>query len=516
MKTLLTFLAISLYLFSAQAQNCDNYEDCYTKGKSEKVAETAIAYFTNAIKHAKKENVNPSAVYLWRGVKYYNLSKGPESTKENEAAEANFLEALKNNPNDYNNVDWLSVLYQIKIKDYNKGIAFLDNQIALNPDNAMLYYNRGNIHRYFKKYDLAYADFKKGFEIMEAGTQSVEISKDKQGLLPTFYALLKLKAENKNVHDQESLAILERANKLVPNRDQLLSELSLAYLDNGNSTKAFEIAHQTLELQEFKNAVDAYKTKIPGAQAVLAYEAYTKGNYDEASYRASAAANDDQRIYRHPAIVYYAAIIIYDRYSRLYPDKWTSHQSNILRRLEEAATLADGTVYQFMADDARKYANAIKSPSGKPENDPNYELDFKEFLVNFPNLPSNFSFTSTSIQGYDITNIPFAKKWLRLNGALTAIGQIKKCGENHIMVIALQEGQRTSFRFMKIGPKGEYLGWKGITSLQLYGGKAQYNMQVDISTKGNELIVKERDTYIQTGKTHSDVRKVNCAEEWKI
>ena len=107
----------------------------------------------------------------------------------------------------------------------------------------------------------------------------------------------------------------EKANQLVPNNDQVLSELSLAYLDNGNSAKAFEVAHQTLQLQEYKQYADAYRTKIPGAQAVLAYEAYTKGNYDEAGYRSSTAADENQRVYRHPAIVFYAAIIQYDRYT---------------------------------------------------------------------------------------------------------------------------------------------------------------------------------------------------------
>lgn len=516
MKTIITTIILSMFLVPMIGQNCDNYEDCLAKGKVEKSAENAIEFFSKAIKHTNKENVNPSTAYLWRGMKYYGLSKGPESIKENENAETDFLEALKNDPDNYNIVEWLAILYQIKAKNYVKGVAFMDSQIALKPNNAMAYYSRGNINRFYKKYDLALADFKKAYEIMEAGTQSQEISKTSQGYIPTFYALLKLKNENKSVHNEETLAILEKANKLVPNNEQILSEMSLAYLDNGESSKAFETAHKALELQEFKGHTEASKTKIPGAQAVLAYETYTKGNYEEAAFRSSAASDENQRIYRHPAIVFYAAIIQYDRYTRIYPDKWEVQVAGITRRLEEAATLADGTVYQFMADDAKKYLDAIKFPYGKPENDPNYELDFKEFLVNFQNLPSSYSFTSQTIKGYDITNIPFVKKWLRLEGELTAIGQIKKCGENHIMVVALRDGQRTDFRFMKIGPKGEYLGWKGISSFQLYSGKAQNTMEINISVKGNELIVKEKNTYLSTGKSHGDERKVNCAEEWKI
>jgi|GEM_PF-6166312 len=510
------YIMLLLVVAPLIGQNCDNYEDCLSKGKSEKVAENAIEYFSKAIKQANKENVNPSTAFLWRGTKYYGLSKGPESKKENENAEADFLEALKNDPDNYGIVEWLAVLYQIKAKDYVKGIAFMDSQIALKPNNAMAYYSRGNINRYFKKYDLALADFKKAYEIMEAGNSSVEIDKTSQGYIATFYALLKLKNENKIVHNEESLAILEKANKSFPNNDQIMSELSLAYLDNGNSPKAFEVAHQTLELQEFKSYADAYKTKIPGAQAVLAYETYTKGNYDEASFRSSAAANENQRIYRHPAIVFYAAIIQYDRWSRLYPDKWLDHVANITKRLEEAATLADGTVYQFMANDAKKYLDTIKFPYGKPEDDPNYELDFKEFLVNFEKLPSSFSFTSKTIKGRDITNIPYTVKRLRLEGEVTAIGKITECNGNHIMVMSVGKGNTTYFRFMKIGPKGEYLGWKAITSLTLYGGKATGLMEVNLSVRNTELTVKEKNTNFETGKSYSDVRKANCAEEWKI
>ena len=190
MKTLFTYLAISLFICSAQTQNCDNYEDCFAKGKTEKVSEDAIDYFSKAIKLANKENVNPSMAYLWRAVKYYGLSKGPESKKENEAAEADLLEALKTDPDNYSIVEWLAVLYQIKIKDYDKGVAFMSSQIALKPNNAMAYYNRGNIHRFYQKYDLALADFKKGYEIMEAGTQSPEISNDKKGVYPNVLCLV--------------------------------------------------------------------------------------------------------------------------------------------------------------------------------------------------------------------------------------------------------------------------------------------------------------------------------------
>ena len=449
-------------------------------------------------------------------MKYYGLSNGPESKKENENAETDFLEALNTDPDNYGIVEWLAVLYQIKAKDYDKGVAFMDSQIALKPDNAMAYYSRGNINRFYKKYDLALADFKKAYEIMEAGNSSVEIKKGSQGYISTFYALLILKNENKSVHNEETLAILEKANKLVPNNDQILSELSLAYLDNGNSTKAFEVAPQALQLQEFKAYSDAYKTKIPGAQTVLAYEAYTKGNYDEAGFRSAAAANDDQRIYRHPAIVFYAAIIQYDRWSRLYPDKWLDHVANITKRLEEAATLANGTVYQFMADDANKYLDAIKFPYGKPEEDPNYELDFKEFLVNFEKLPSNFSFTSKTLKGRDITNIPYTVKRLRLEGEVTAIGKITECNGNHIMVMSIGKGSTTYFRFMKIGPKGEYLGWSAITSLTLSGGKATGLMEVNLSVRNTELTVREKNTNFETGKSYNDERKANCAEEWKI
>lgn len=514
MKTIaITFIFIFFLIVPLLAQDCNSYEDCFAKGKTEK---DGVEYFSKAIKLASKENINPSSAYFWRASLYYNLSKGPDSKKENENAEADLFEALKNNPENYNIVGYLAVFYQLKAKDYNKGVAFMDSQIALKPNNAMAYYDRGNIHRYYSKYDLALADFKKGYEIMEAGTQSQEISKNTQGTIPTFYALLKLKTKNANVHNEESLAILEKANKLVPNNDQILSELSLAYLDNGNSAKAFELAHQALQLQEFKNAADAYKTKIPGAQAVLAYEGYTKGSYDEAAYRSSAAADENQRIYRHPAIVFYAAIIKYDRYTRLYPDKWSVNEANITKRLEEATTLADGTVYQFMADDAKKYLEGIKFPHGRPENDPNYELDFKEFLVNFEKLPSSFSFTSQTLKGRDITTIPYTVKRLRLEGEVTAIGKITECNGNHIMVIGIRKANTTYFRFMKIGPKGEYLGWSAITSLTLYGGKATGLLEVNLSVRNTELTVREKNTNFETGKSYSDVRKANCAEEWKI
>ncbi|MGV8946836.1 MAG: tetratricopeptide repeat protein [Lutibacter sp.] len=513
MKIILTSIILTLSLTSMLGQNCENYEDCFAKGKTEK---EAIEYFTKAIKFAQKENMNPSRAYFWRGIEYYKLSKGPESIKENKSAEADFLEALKNDPDYYSIVDYLASFYKVKAKDYAKAIAFMDSQITLKPNNAMAYFDRGNIHRYYNKNDLALADFKKAYEIMEAGTQSPEMSKSYQGYIPTFYVLLKLKNENTNIHTSETLAILEKANQLAPNNDKILSELALAYFDDGNSAKAIEIAKQALDLQEFKKDSDAFKTQIPGAQVILAFDAYNRGLYDEASYRSGAADAENARIFPHPVIAFFRAIISYDRFSRLYPNQWLNYQTLITKRLEKAVELADGTQYQSMADDAKMYLDKIKFPYGKPEDDPNFEIDLKDFLINFDKLPSSFSFTSRAVKARDITKMPYTKKRLRLDGDIGAIGKITECGGNHILIISLRNGSSTYFRFMKIGPKGEYLGWKPITSITLYGGKASSLMEVNISVRNNELIVKTKDTYFETGRSHSDEIKANCTEEWKI
>lgn len=75
MKILITSLILTLSFSPLLAQKCDNYDDCLSKGKSDR---DGMEYFAKAIKYAKKENKNPSDAYFWRGVKYYNLSKGPE------------------------------------------------------------------------------------------------------------------------------------------------------------------------------------------------------------------------------------------------------------------------------------------------------------------------------------------------------------------------------------------------------------------------------------------------------
>jgi len=516
MKTLIIYSFLSLFILTTQAQNCDNYEDCFAKGKAEQNSNNAIDYFSKAVKYANKEKINPSDVYFWRGIKYYTLSKGPDSKKENENAEADFLEAAKNDPSNYNIINYLAAFYQLKEKDYPKGIAFMDNQISKDPNNASAYYDRGNIHRYYSKNDLALADFKKAFEIMEAGTQSIEIYNSAKGHIPVFYALLKLKNENTNIHTTQSTAILEKANQLVPNNDVILSELSLAYLDTGISEKALKTANEALQLQNYKGYTDSYNTKIPGAQTVLAFNAYNSGNYEEAAYRSGTAANESQRIFRHPAIVFYAAIIKYDRYARLYPDKWKAQEAKIIKDLEEAITLADGTQYQNMADDAKKYVNGIKFPYGKQEDDGNLANEYQEFLLNFEKLSSSYVMTLGNLKGRDITNIPFTKKWIPIEGELNAIGKITECNGNKIMIVLIRDGGRNDFRFIKIGPKGEYMGWQGITNVQLYGGKSQHSIATSFSINNNIIKTKTKNTNYETGKSWNDDRVINCNETWKF
>lgn len=131
-------------------------------------------------------------------------------------------------------------------------------------------------------------------------------------------------------------------------------------------------------------------------------------------------------------------------------------------------------------------------------------------------MPTNYSFNSQTIKGRDITDLPYVKKWLALQGYVIAIGKFTECNGNNIMIMGLRDGNTTHFRFVKIGPKGEYLGWKPISSLTLYGGKSRYLMNINLSKNGNELIVIESNTYFETGNTLNDERKANCAEEWKI
>ena len=104
---------------------------------------------------------------------FKNVDIGHEELKEYEQSIAKYNEAIALNPNDaeayFNrgNVYQESSQYQLAINDY-------DRAIAIDSNHVKAYYNRGNIYKNLKEYDRAIADYDRviTFDLSHAGAYS--------------------------------------------------------------------------------------------------------------------------------------------------------------------------------------------------------------------------------------------------------------------------------------------------------------------------------------------------------
>ena len=138
----------------------------------------------------------------------------------------------------------------------------------------------------------------------------------------------------------------------------------------------------------------------------------------------------------------------------------------------------------------------------------------KELLINFRDGGSAFSFSLSSLEGRDITNLPYTKKYLsHLKGEVYAITKFNS-GRAIILVVAVRNGNNTSFKFVRIHYEGPYRSTRDIASVNTSGKVITEQLSVVLSNTGSSIKAHVTRTNIQTEKSNSDIIFAPCSGDW--
>jgi hypothetical protein len=139
----------------------------------------------------------------------------------------------------------------------------------------------------------------------------------------------------------------------------------------------------------------------------------------------------------------------------------------------------------------------------------------KEFLINFPEVGTTFGFSLKTIQGRDITNLPYTKKYLsHLQGNVTALGQFNTCGTSKILVIAVQNGNTTKFKFLRLHYEGVYQATKDIDQVSISGNLITENLTISMVQNSYTVKADIMREYLASGNKKSTIVFAPCAGKW--
>jgi len=498
------------FIFQSNAQDCDNYQDCFSKGLNSNFTSDKKEYFEKALKLAKKEKVNPSRAYFELGVTYYKESS-EYNTKPLKEAKKNFEKAIKEEPDYYWPYSWTIAMYQTKYKNYEDALKEADNAIKKFPDGAVAYYDRGHVHRYFNKVDLALADFKKAYDLLISGQNSHKDFSDKtMGDIPVWYVFMLQKKNGSNIYDSQMLDILKKAKEKTPKSPYLLGELALAYFDNNNFDMANQVTNEAMKLEPTSNPQDSYKTSNSGANFILAFNDFKNKNYKNSAFRAGTAFSN--RNHPHPVVSYYRALtnFYYATDEGTDPNVWKNNEGLITNGFEIATKELKNTKYAHMGNEAQRLWDHIKNHKAEERKKANTitELDFKEFLINFNQMPNSYVLNYNTLQGRDITNLKASRVLFPyLQGSVNAIGKIAECESGHVFLVHFREfksgSDLTTFAILKTDKNGNKVDYKNIVQTQKTNGYVALLGEFSLSINGSNYTFRTKNTYenghIKTG-----------------
>lgn len=227
------------------------------------------------------------------GLAYYNLGVLYQKIKNNEEALINFKIAEKFN---YNKSElYLNIGNLYLIKDASISIEYYNKAIKVNPDNFLIYYNRGIAWQMKMEYNNAISDYRK----------TIELNKD------FINAYLNLGVSLKGIKKvDEAINIYKKGLNINP-KDYLLNyNLGAEYKEIQNYSLA--IKHTQLAIDVDSNSYEAYSNLgniyLELKNMNMAFESYSKGlsingNYDVLWYNYGRALQTLSQ--HHESIKYY-------------------------------------------------------------------------------------------------------------------------------------------------------------------------------------------------------------------
>lgn len=509
MKIQLIILFLLFFIGNGYTQKCSSYEDCISKYNGTNNEEDQVSYATKAIKYAKKEGLNPAKAYYSRGISYYYLASNDKKPSEIKKAEVDFLTAIEADPTYYWSYSWLGSVYGNLTKDYNRGIANYNKYINANPKAAFPHRDRASMHRYYGKPDLALKDYKKAYDLMVNKENTLEIDDKKRSKIILDYVDAIQDKNNEVIYTPETLSILESALVFAPTEPYLLGELALAYFDNNQIEKAKEIAilaigkEKTLKSYEYKNS---------GASFVLGFLNFENEEYSSAARNLSVAYTNIKK--SHPAVSFYSAIADHTYYATSATNLWSVNVNKIKKKYQEAITLSEGTKYEYLIANAKLQLDAIENPNSTKGESENQEHDFKQFLVNFNQLPSSFTLDYNTVEGRDVTDLTMTKKYFPNGGNINAIGLISSCDKGYVFLLMYKtkrsNNETINFLTLSTDLKGNETSSKNITTSQIDNGNTTIFGNFSMNINGNNYTINSQKEYIATGKIDKNNLSGSC------
>ncbi|PHS62569.1 MAG: hypothetical protein COB12_10600 [Flavobacterium sp.] len=509
MKIQVTFLFLLFFIGNGYSQKCSNYDDCISHRNSTNNKEDQVKYATKAIKYAKKEGKNPSEAYFYRGISYYYLVSKENKPSEIKKAEDDFLAAIEADPSYYWSYSWLGSVYGNLTKEYEKGVANYNKYISKNPNAAFPYRDRGSMHNYYGKPELALNDYSKAYKLIVSKENTLKINDEKRSDIILDYVKIIQEQNNETVYTPETLAILESALTLAPSEPYVMGEYALACFDNDDVSKALYIARKTIEKEK---SLKSYEYKNSGASFVLGFMDFENKNYRYAANSLSVAYTNRRK--PHPAVSFYSAVADHTYYATIATNLWSVNINKIKEKYNESIKLSEGTKFEYLIADAKMHIDEIDNPNTTPQESENQEHDFKQFLVNFNQLPSNYTLDYNTIQGRDISGLAMTKKYISNGSTVSAIGLINSCDNGYVFLLMYVNKRKytTTIDFLALTTdlKGNGTSSENITSSQIDMGETTILGTFSIRINGDNYTINTEQEYTATGKKNSRTINGSC------
>jgi hypothetical protein len=285
-----------------------------------------------------------------------------------------------------------------------------------------------------------------------------------------------------------------------------MGEYALACFDNDDVSKALYIARKTIEKEK---SLKSYEYKNSGASFVLGFMDFENKNYRFAANSLSVAYTNRKKA--HPAVSFYSAVADHTYYATIATNLWSVNINKIKKKYNESIKLSEGTKFEYLIENAKMHIDEIDNPNSNAGESENQEHDFKQFLVNFNQLPSSYTLDYNTLQGRDITDLAITKKYYPYIKNVSAIGQISSCDNGYVFLIMLKtvrkNNETISFTTLTTDLRGNETESKNITSSQIDMGNVTIFGNFTMSINGSNYTINSEKEYIATG--HKDKETIN-------
>ena len=235
-------------------------------------------------------------------------------------------------------------------------------------------------------------------------------------------------------------------------------------------------------------------------------------NYKSAATSLSVAYANRKKT--HPAVSFYSAVADHTYYATIATNLWSANINKIKKKYNESIKLSEGTKFEYLIENAKMHIDEIDNPTSSAVESENQEHNFKQFLVNFNQLPSSYTLDYNTIQGRDITDLAMTKKYISNGSTVSAIGLINSCDNGYVFLLMYVNKRKytTTIDFLALTTdlEGNGTSSENITSSQIDMGEPTILGTFSMRINGNDYTINTEQEYIATGKKNSRTINGNC------